>query len=177
MSSVAVDVRYPIGPVSIVASYDPASRAAAIARIAALPTRLHEAVRGLSATQLDTRYRDGGWTLRQVVHHLADSHLNAYVRFKLVATEIDPPLKVWDENAWAALPDARGPIGGSLLLVTSLHERWTQFLRELPAAAFARTGMHAQRGPLTLDALLSIYSWHGDHHAAHITELRRRMGW
>ena len=177
MSAAPDDLRYPIGPLAMVAAYDPVARAAAIAQIAALPAQLHDAVRGLSAAHLDTRYRDGGWTLRQVVHHLADSHLNAYVRCKLVATEQEPQLKVWDENAWALLPDANGPIGNSLLIVSSLHERWVQFLRALPATAFARVGIHTQRGPISLDALVSIYSWHGAHHVAHITSLRRSRGW
>lgn len=177
MSATAQDPRYPIGPLAMVAAFDPAARAAAIGQIAALPAQLHDAVRGLSPTQLDTHYREGGWTVRQVVHHLADSHLNAYVRCKLVATEHEPPLKVWDENAWAALPDANGPIGGSLLIVSSLHERWAHFLRTQPASSFARTGLHSQRGPLSLDALLSIYAWHGAHHVAHITSLRRARGW
>lgn len=177
MNAADHDLRYPIGPLTMVSAYEPAARAAAIAQIAALPAQLHDAVRGLSPAQLDTVYRAGGWTLRQVVHHIADSHLNAYVRCKLVATEVDPPLKVWDENAWAELPDANGPIGGSLLLVTSLHERWAQCLRSLPASAFAKTGIHSQRGPVSLDALVSIYSWHGAHHVAHIASLRRRSGW
>lgn len=173
----ATDPRYPIGTLQLPARLDDATRAAAIARIGALPTALHEAVRGLDAVQLDTPYRAGGWTLRQVVHHLADSHVNAYVRHKLVATENDPPLKAYDEGAWALLPDAQGAIGGSLLIVTALHERWSTFLRSLPAAAFARCGVHSDRGRMTLDDLVAMYDWHGRHHVAHIAMLRSQRGW
>jgi len=176
-SPAAIDPRYPIGPVELVQQFTPEARAAAIALIAALPAQLHDAVRGLDQAQLDTPYRDGGWSVRKVVHHVADSHVNAYVRHKLVATETDPPLKAYDENLWADLADANGPIGGSLLLLTSLHERWVTFLRSLPAAAFARTGLHSDRGKLSLDCLLAIYAWHGRHHVAHITQLRLAKGW
>ena len=177
MTDIAVDVRYPIGDARLPARFDAAARAAAIAQIGALPSQLHDAVRGLGPMQLDTPYRDGGWTVRQVVHHIADSHLNAYVRHKLVATEQAPPLKAYDENAWAALADAQGAIGGSLLLIEALHARWVAFLRALPEAAFARTGVHDERGPMTLDDLVALYAWHGRHHVAHITSLRSQRGW
>ena len=171
------DPRYPIGKVQLPGSMTATQRANAFGRIAALPNGLYDAVRGLSPEQLDSPYRDGGWTLRQVVHHLADSHLNAYIRHKLTITELDPPIKAYDENAWAQLADANGPIGGSLLLVQSLHDRWVHCLRTTPDRAFARTCVHSERGKLTLDDLVALYAWHGDHHVAHITSLRRAMGW
>ncbi len=176
-SAPTADLRYPIGKLELPARFDAASRAAAIAQIAALPTMLHEAVRGLDNARLDTPYRDGGWTVRQVVHHLVDSHVNAFVRHKLVATETDPPLKAYDENAWVGCADGAAAIGGSLLLLDALHERWATFLRALPESAFARTGVHTDRGKMTLDDLVAMYAWHGRHHVAHITALRRRSGW
>ncbi len=171
------DPRYPIGRVELTGALLPPQRAAAIAAIAELPFRLHDAVRALDQQQLDTPYREGGWALRQVVHHIADSHVNAYVRHKLVATEQDPPIKAYDENAWARLADANAAIGVSLQLVQAVHERWAAFLRSLPAAAFARACTHSERGRLTLDDLLAIYAWHGAHHVAHITSLRAAKNW
>jgi uncharacterized damage-inducible protein DinB len=151
------DPRYPIGKIELPVSLTPATRAEAIATIASIPHRLHDAVRGLDQAQLDTPYRDGGWTLRQVVHHIADSHVNAYVRHKLA--------------------DAAAPIGSSLLLVQAIHDRWTHCLRSLPEATFAKTCVHSDRGSMSLDDLVALYAWHGAHHVAHITELRRRRGW
>ena len=171
------DPRYPIGKIELPGALTPAARAQAIATLAGVPHALHDAVRGLDQAQLDTPYRDGGWTLRQVVHHIADSHVNAYVRHKLTITETDPPVKAYDENAWAQLVDANGPIGNSLLLVQAIHDRWATCLRSLPEAAFARTCMHSERGKLTLDDLLAIYAWHGAHHVAHITTLRAAKRW
>jgi uncharacterized damage-inducible protein DinB len=172
-----IDPRYPVGKWERSSSLAPAARAAAIEAIATLPAAVAAAVRGLDDRQLDTPYRDGGWTLRQVVHHLADSHVNAYVRHKLVATETEPPLKAYDENAWAVLADAAGPVTGSLQLLAALHERWAVFLRSLPAVAFQRLGQHTENGPMTLDALVGLYAWHGRHHVAHITTLRDRRRW
>jgi uncharacterized damage-inducible protein DinB len=172
------DPRYPIGKIELPVSLTPATRAEAIATIASIPHRLHDAVRGLDQAQLDTPYRDGGWTLRQVVHHIADSHVNAYVRHKLTITEATPPpIKAYDENAWAKLADAAAPIGSSLLLVQAIHDRWTHCLRSLPEATFAKTCVHSDRGSMSLDDLVALYAWHGAHHVAHITELRRRRGW
>jgi uncharacterized damage-inducible protein DinB len=171
------DPRFPIGKVELPGALAPAARAAAIAALAELPFRLHDAVRGLDQQQLDTPYRDGGWTLRQVVHHVADSHVNAYVRHKLALTEHEPPIRAYDENEWAKLADANAPIGSSLLLVQALHDRWATCLRALPPAAFARTCTHSERGALTVDDLVALYAWHGMHHVAHITSLRRTNGW
>ncbi len=171
------DPRYPIGKVRLTGSLAPAARAAAIASIAELPFRLHDAVRGLDQQQLDTPYRDGGWRLRQVVHHVADSHVNAYVRHKRALTETDPAIVAYDENEWAALADANGPIGNSLQLVAAIHDRWAQCLRSLPPAAFARTCTHSERGRMTVDDLVALYAWHGAHHVAHVATLRRARGW
>ncbi len=171
------DPRYPIGKVTLTGALSAADRADAIRRIAALPDALHVAVRGLDATQLATPYRSGGWTLRQVVHHIADSHVNSYVRHKLTITEVDPPIKNYEEGAWANLADANGPIGGSLLLITAIHDRWVQCLRSLAPEAFARTCRHSVAGPMTLDDLVALYAWHGEHHVAHITTFRSRQGW
>jgi len=171
------DPRYPIGNVELTGSLTPAARSAAIGRLAAMPNKLYDAVSRLDDAHLDTPYRTGGWSVRQVVHHIADSHVNAYVRHKLTITEKDPPIKAYDENQWAKLADANGPVGPSLLLVQALHERWVHCLRTQPENAFARTCVHSERGKMTLDDLVALYAWHGDHHVAHITQLRRAKGW
>ena len=171
------DPRYPIGKVELPGALTPAARAKAIATIAAVPNHLYDAVRGLDQRQLDTPYRQGGWSVRQVVHHIADSHVNAYVRHKLTATESSPPIKAYDENAWAKLADANGPIGVSLLLVQAVHDRWAHCLRATPADHFARGCTHSDRGRMTLDDLVALYAWHGDHHVAHITSLREAKRW
>ena len=177
MTKPATDPRYPIGQVELQGRLAPAARAAAIAQIAALPAALRAAVHDLDDAKLDTPYRDGGWTVRQVVHHVADSHVNAYVRCKLALTETEPPLKGYDEKSWAELADVRLPLESSLQLLTGLHARWAACLRALPASAFARTGRHSERGPMTLDDLVALYAWHGRHHAAHVTTLRAAKGW
>jgi uncharacterized damage-inducible protein DinB len=141
---------------------------------------LREAVRGLDDAQLDTPYRPDGWTVRQVIHHLPDSHLNAYVRFKLALTEVEPTIKPYDEKAWAELPDGRGPlVAESLALLDALHARWVYMLRAMSAGDFARTLIHPERpdAPMTLDVMLALYAWHGRHHAAQVTALRDRMKW
>lgn len=172
------DPRYPVGKLVRKSVLEPQVRASAIATIAALPFQLADAVRGLDQQQLDTPYRDGGWTVRQVVHHLADSHVNAYVRTKLLLTENNPTVKPYDEEAWAKLADGKeAAIGGSLLLVTALHERWTHCLRSCAPSDFARTLNHPDNGPMTLDDILSIYEWHGRHHVAHVTALRASKRW
>ncbi len=171
------DPRYPIGKQELTGSLTAAARATAIGRLAATPNALYEAVRGLDQAQLDTPYRAGGWTVRQVVHHIADSHINAYVRHKLTITEKDPPVKAYDENEWAKLADAQGPIGPSLLLVQAIHDRWVHCLRSVPEHAFARACVHSENGKMTLDDLTALYAWHGAHHIAHITQLRLAKGW
>jgi len=172
------DPRYPIGKFLPLGEMGDADRSSAIAAIAALPSDLRAAVAGITEEQLDTPYREGGWTVRQVVHHVPDSHLNAYMRFKLALTESDPTIRTYDEASWATLADATGaPVEASLLLLDGLHERWVKLLRSLEARDFARTLQHPEVGALDLNTLLGIYGWHGRHHVAHITSLRDRMGW
>ena len=172
------DLRYPIGRFQPVTSLAPAERATCIEQIAAAPEGLRRAVQGLEDRQLDTPYRPGGWTVRQVVHHVPDSHLNAYTRFKLACTEESPAIKTYDEARWAELAEARtAPIDVSLDLLTLLHRRWVLFLRTLGPADFGRTVRHPDWGAPTVDFLLAQYAWHGRHHTAHITSLRDRMGW
>jgi hypothetical protein len=169
------DERFPIGRWRAPASA--AEHPALIDEIAAAPAALREAVRGLTAAQLDTPYREGGWTVRQVAHHVPDSHMNAYVRFKLALTEDAPVIKPYDEARWATLPDARGGIEPSLQLLDALHARWVAMLRAMTPDDFARSYMHPENGETTLAAALGIYAWHGRHHVAHVTSLRRRRGW
>ena len=173
------DLRYPIGRFAYDAPLLPEARARAIAQIAALPAALRNAVSGLDDARLDTPYRDGGWTVRQIVHHVADSHVNAYVRFRLALTEDNPTIKPYFEDRWAELPDARTlPVGVSLDLLDALHARWTHLLARLTDADFARTYVHPQHGKsFTLDWAAAQYAWHGRHHMAHITSLRERQGW
>jgi uncharacterized damage-inducible protein DinB len=172
------DLRYPVGKFERPASLSPEQRSAAIAAIAATPAKLRSAVRGLSDTQFDTPYRPGGWTVRQVVHHVPDSHSNAYTRFKLALTEDVPTIKPYDENAWAHLDDTRTtPIEISLTMVDALHDRWVRLLQSIPPGDFARKLNHPENGMMNLDQLLALYAWHGDHHVGHITSLRSRNGW
>jgi hypothetical protein len=138
---------------------------------------MRAAVRGLSNAQLDTPYRDGGWTVRQVVHHVPDSHLNSYVRFKLALTEDEPTIKPYREDQWAELPDSQQPIENSLVILESVHRRWMIVLRSIDEAGWKRTFRHPELGPVTLEKNLALYSWHGQHHVAHIAKLREKMGW
>jgi len=175
-----MDLRYPIGRFNRPVDVDAADRAQFIEAVAAAPAALREAVRGLDDAQLDTPYRPDGWTVRQVVHHLPDSHLNAYVRFKLALTEIEPTIRPYDEKQWAELPDSRSPlVAESLSLLDTLHARWVYMLRAMSAADFARTLVHPEHAgaPMRLDTMLALYAWHGRHHVAHVTALRDRMGW
>ncbi|MFN7963527.1 MAG: putative metal-dependent hydrolase [Thermoanaerobaculia bacterium] len=146
--------------------------------IAALPAELAAATAGLDDRQLDTPYRPEGWTLRQVVHHVADSHVNAYVRTRLALTEDRPTIRTYVEAEWARLPDAeKAPIEVSLRLLEALHQRWAALLRALPDTALDRPLEHPDHGTLPLKVLLGLYTWHGRHHVAHIVRLRERMGW
>ena len=171
------DLRYPIGRSDMTTPLAAGVRAQRIDAIATAPAQLRHAVAGLSDQQLDTPYRPGGWTVRQTVHHVADSHMNAFVRFRLGLTEDNPTIKPYDEKAWSELPDMRLPIDVSLRLLDALHERWVHLLRAQPGSAFERVIFHPENGPMTLDAMLSLYAWHGRHHTAHITGLRERQGW
>jgi uncharacterized damage-inducible protein DinB len=172
------DIRYPIGTWKRQPAIDAATRASLIDQIAAAPAGLASAVAGLSDAQLDTPYRPEGWTPRQIVHHVADSHLNAYTRFKFGICEESPAIKAYDETTWAKTADGRAaPVEMSLRLIDALHQRWIYFLRSLDAAAFARTIQHPEHGAMTLDDLLQLYAWHGRHHTAHVTGLRSRKTW
>jgi hypothetical protein len=145
------------------------NREARIAQLETLPARLEQVLRGASAQALDTTYRDGGWTARQVVHHLADSHMNAYIRSRLILTEERPALKPYDQDAWAALPDASsGPLEVSLAILRGLHTRWASFFRALPEDAWSRTGLHPEIGAVTLADILDSYAAHGDRHLDHV---------
>jgi uncharacterized damage-inducible protein DinB len=169
---------YPIGPFTPPARFDASSRAVFIDQIGAAPQALRRAVEGLSDAQLDTPYREGGWTVRQVVHHLADSHVNGYVRFKLMLTEDTPEARMYQQATWAELPEAQmGPIAMSLDLLTGLHARWVASLRALPPSAFERTLRHPRMGIVSLDHQLALYAWHGRHHVAHVTTLASQKGW
>ena len=179
MKTLTDDLRYPIGPFRFDGDFGSARRNQWMDELAAAPEHLHKAVAGLGAGQLDTPYRDGGWTVRQVAHHLPDSHLNAYTRMKLALTEEEPTIKPYEEARWAELPDARsGDIEVSLALLDSLHRRWLLLLRQLTGAEFARSFRHPEHGrSMSLGEALALYAWHGRHHVAHITSLRHRMGW
>ena len=173
-----MDPRYPIGKFELPKDVTPALRQAAIDDIAATPAKVRAAVAGLSDAQLDTPYREGGWTVRQVVHHLVDSHMNAYIRLRFALTENQPTIKPYDENNWANLEDARSaPVEVSLRLLEPLHERWVRLLRSVKTEQFARTLLHPDVGVKNVDWLLFLYSWHGKHHTAHITQLRKHKGW
>jgi len=173
------EARYPIGAFRFEGKADGSLREQWIDEIAAAPGHLRSAVARLTPGQLDTRYRENGWTVRQVVHHLPDSHLNAYTRIKLALTEDEPTIKPYAESRWAELPDARtGPVEISLALLEGLHRRWVLLLRELTPDDFNRRFRHPEHGrSMGLDEVLAMYAWHGRHHVAQITSLRKRMGW
>ena len=173
------DPRYPIGQFQLPnEDLSDEDRAQLIAQIADAPARLRAAVVGLNDAQLDTPYRDGGWTVRQLVHHVADSHMNGYIRVKFALTEDVPTIKAYDENVWVRLGDTPAtPIETSLNLLDALHERWANLFRSLTPAEFARTFRHPELGTLSLNRQLALYAWHGRHHTAHVTALCERMGW
>jgi len=176
------DLRYPIGKFEWIAPENEAQMARRrvhyIDVLAKLPSDMRTALEGLSPAQLDTPYRPQGWTVRQVVHHVPESHMNAYVRFKLALTEDNPAVKPYDEAAWAKMADvAVTPVEVSLQLLAALHSRWVDVVRLMHPEDFARTLVHPERGVLALDQMLAMYSWHSAHHTAHITSLRERMGW
>ncbi len=171
------DPRYPIGKPEWLTKLTDDQRDSLIEAITELPTVLRAAVRGLKNEQLDTPYREGGWTVRQVVHHLADSHLNSYVRFKTAMTEDKPPIKAYDEAEWAKLHDNSLPPEVSLQLLEALHTRWSNMLGAMKPADFERKLVHSERGEMNLNEMVCLYAWHGRHHTAHITELRKAEGW
>ncbi len=172
------DLRYPIGRFIAPAAITGAMRAAQIETLRRMPERLSDAVRGLDDAELDTPYREGGWTVRQVVHHLGDSHANSVIRFKLALTEDWPTVKPYDEAAWAKLPDSKTlPIDISLTFIDALHQRWVALLEALTEGDFQRGFNHPSLGRQTLATSLAMYDWHSRHHTAHITSLRQRRGW
>lgn len=172
------DLRYPVGKFRFPETVSREERSQFVEQIAEAPARLRSAVAGLGDSQLDTPYRPGGWTVRQVVHHVPDSHLNSYTRFRLALTEDEPTIKPYHEDRWAELPDARtAPVEVSLRLLECLHSRWVGLLRSLSDAQWKRTFRHPDLGLISLEQNAALYAWHGRHHVAHITNLRERMGW
>ena len=173
------DLAYPIGKYKRPESLTTDQRKAAIRTLAEVPSRMRAAVAGLTDAQLDTPYRPGGWSVRQVVHHVPDSHMNAYTRFKLGLTEDVPTIKPYDEAKWAELDDGKSKlVEQSLTLLDALHSRWVFLLERMKPSDFSRNITHPEwKGPMSLDQLLALYEWHGPHHVAHITELRKRQGW
>jgi uncharacterized damage-inducible protein DinB len=172
------DLRYPIGKFTYEGPLTEDRKRAFLDDIAKTPAKLRVAVKGLSQNQLDTPYRPGGWTVRQVVHHVPDSHLNSYTRFKLALTEDEPTIKPYAEDRWAELADTKAtPLEVSLTLLDSLHDRWMRLLRSMTPEQWKRTFRHPELGPMTLEKTLALYAWHGRHHVAHITALREREGW
>ncbi len=173
------DLRYPVGEFAVIGEITPVRLEGWIAEIAEAPAKLRAAVHGLTNEQFDTPYRSEGWTVRQVAHHLPDSHLNAYIRFKLALTEDNPTIKPYEEARWAELPDTTGTqVGVSLMLLESLHRRWGVLLKSMTAEQWGRTFFHPDKqASLRLDHIVAMYAWHGKHHVAHITSLRDRMAW
>jgi uncharacterized damage-inducible protein DinB len=178
LMSTAEEIRFPVGDFVIDPVVTDEKRRKWIAEMAQAPANLRAALAGLSDDQLDTRYREGGWTLRQVVHHLADAHINGFIRFKLALTEENPPIKTYEETLWAETIDGReAPVELSLKLLEALHERWVFLLDSLQESDFARSFSHPDRGAMTIDKAIQLYAWHGIHHTGHITGLREREGW
>ena len=172
------DLRYPVGRFQRPELVTEAQRDDSVEAIAALPAQMRAAVKGWTAEQIDTPYRPDGWTVRQLLHHVPESHMNSYIRFKLALTEDEPTIKPYDEDAWAHLSDATtAPVDVSLDLLDTLHQRWVLLLRSMTAEQWSRTFRHPDAGVLRLDINAMLYAWHGKHHLAHITGLRDRMRW
>jgi uncharacterized damage-inducible protein DinB len=173
------DLRFPVGKFHRpTVPLSDETRRQLVDAIEATPANIRKATTGLNDAQLDTPYRPDGWTVRQVVHHVPDSHLNAYTRFRLALTEDNPTIKPYDEAKWAELPDARSaPIDVSLTMLDAVHDRWVRLLRAMTPEQFERKLVHPDNGPMVLDTMLALYAWHGQHHTAHITKLRAREGW
>ena len=172
------DLKYPIGRFDRQQPLPAGGVAILIDSLRGVPTEMREAVKDLSDEQIDTPYRDGGWTVRQVVHHVPESHMNAYIRMKWGLTEDKPTIKTYNEKAWSALPEAHTtPIDVSLDLLSAIHARWDFLLKSMTAEDFERTILHPEWGEISLTTLLQLYEWHGRHHVAHVTQLRNRSGW
>jgi uncharacterized damage-inducible protein DinB len=173
-----IDLSYPIGKFHFEGPLTAGQKEQALDDVVSTPALLRAAIAGLSPEQLNTPYRPGGWTVRQVTHHVPDSHMNAYVRFKLALTEDEPTIKPYEQQLWAELPDSKEtPIEVSLTMLDALHDRWVRLLRSLTAKDWQRTFRHPELGLVSLEKNLALYAWHGKHHVAHVTELRRREGW
>lgn len=172
------DLRFPIGKFQFQGPLTPEHIQSLIDQIEQAPHNMRAAVAGLSDQQLDTPYRPEGWTVRQVVHHMPDSHVNAYVRFKLALTEPEPTIRPYMEERWAELPEAKSaPVEMSLALLETLHRRWVVVLRNLRTEDFQKKFRHPELGEVSLERNTALYAWHGRHHVAHITSLRDKMGW
>ncbi len=173
------DLRYPIGKYSTPQNITSSDREKFLAIIEQLPSKMIEAIQGLNDAQLDTPYRENGWTVRQVVHHVVDSHVNAYIRFKFALTEDNPTIKPYNENLWAELPEAKtGAVEISLPFIDAIHHRWVIMMKSMSEDQWARTYIHPEKKVTSrLDEVLSLYAWHSEHHTAHITSLRKRMNW
>jgi hypothetical protein len=172
------DLRFPLGKFKFEGPTTPEQREELLNQIEQAPSRLRAAVKGLSDQQLDTPYRPEGWTVRQVAHHVPDSHLNAYIRYKLALTEDEPTIKPYAEDRWARLADTQAtPVEVSLAMLDSLHDRWVRLLRSLQSEDWKRAFRHPELGLVSLEKNLALYAWHGRHHVAHITSLRERNGW
>jgi uncharacterized damage-inducible protein DinB len=172
------DLCYPLGKFTYEGHLTEDQKRDSLDHIAQTPANLRAALKGLTAVQIDTPYRPGGWTVRQVVHHVPDSHLNSYMRFKLALTEDEPTIKPYAEDRWAELADTKAtPLEVSLTLLDSLHDRWMRLLRSMTPEQWKRTFRHPDLGPMSLEKTLALYAWHGRHHVAHITALREREGW
>jgi uncharacterized damage-inducible protein DinB len=177
MALTVVDARYPIGKFERQEMITPDDRLAAIASLAELPEELRNAVDGMDSARLNTPYREGGWTVRQLVHHIADSHMNAFIRVRLALTEDWPTITTYDENAWAVLHDSTAPVEWSLELIESLHARWVMLLQSLSEEQWIRGFRHPDHGPMSVEMATLVYAWHSRHHVAHITHLRSKEGW
>ncbi len=177
MALIDVDARYPIGGFTAPENITPAERTGAIATLAELPETLRNAIEGLNHSQLSMPYREGGWTLRQVVHHIADSHMNAFIRVRLALTEDWPTIKPYNEAAWATLHDSAAPVEWSLELIESLHARWVMLLQSLEDGQWLRGFNHPENGPMTVEFVTMLYAWHSRHHVAHIAHLRGKEKW
>jgi len=172
-----MDLQYPVGRFQWSGQkLTSAERNSFINDIEAAPAKIRAAAAGMSEAQLDTPYRPGGWTARQVIHHVADSHMNAFIRFKLAVTEAEPIIKPYDQDSWASLPDMSAPIGVSLNILDGLHHRWVLVLRSLSEEDFAKTFVHPELGKVSLDKNLALYAWHGRHHTGHVHSVRERAG-
>lgn len=173
-----MDLSYPIGKFDFAQTVSPSAIPGMISDVEELPGNLRAAANGLDTKQLDTPYRPGGWTVRQTIHHVADSHMNSFIRFRLALTETEPTIRPYDQTLWAELADARtAPVELSLQLLEGMHARWVALLKSLAKADFSRMFRHPEIGLVRLDTNLALYAWHGKHHTAHITRLRERMGW